>query len=521
MSKKTNEIFNELCESNCYKIIIPGGHKYKKDYIINNLNNYVAPETIVPIKYRKRGNEANFFVDDKKVAVTLLDCEIITNRGKQLTVRVTTSAFPRCIIDDEFEERVKQAMVKRYVPVIKMIDMSKFHRDPDLISDYFCALSCPPVLDTVFNVLSEHMSDLKAINLNGNILDIDLTLRMIKSKLLELKILHIGDNSLKDIEELNAIKNLNLEELILTGNPICNKYQSQNDYIKDVQKQCPELLRLDGMNLSKPILCDAVDEGNNMPASERMFAANVQAQQFASKFLEQYFLIFDSDARVSLLTAYAKDACFSMTVFDSHNPRNPNKLNGYVTDDRNLCRIYSTDKRQKLLKQGRLPIIAYFSEMPRTSHYLNTLTMDISLITEAMILVTVTGLFIELDNTEQSIRYFNRTFTIISQGNGCCIKNEQLHITQPTETQLKQLNNQPNIQKTDPANTAVLEVQILDLKIQTTCQDVEMTDHEAQMADLRKRMFSLSITETSPVQLPEDVKQLMTMTLSQQTGMNL
>lgn len=32
-------------------------------------------------------------------------------------------------------------------------------------------------------------------------------------------------------------------------------------------------------------------------------------------------------------------------------------------------------------------------EMPRTSHYLNTLTMNISLIAEAMVLVTQTGMF--------------------------------------------------------------------------------------------------------------------------------
>ena len=57
-------------------IIIPEGHKCTKDYKINKLLKHVASETLVLIKYRANGNGDNFFVEDKKVAVVLLHCEI-------------------------------------------------------------------------------------------------------------------------------------------------------------------------------------------------------------------------------------------------------------------------------------------------------------------------------------------------------------------------------------------------------------------------------------------------------------
>ena len=123
----------------------------------------------------------------------------------------------------------------------------------------------------------------------------------------------------------------------------------------------------------------------------------------------------------------------------------------YFMDDRKN----NTNKRKKLQKQGCLPIVAYFTEMPRTTHFANTLTMDISLITGGEMLVEVAGMFEELNERKhpflsypkEPIRSFNRTFTIIPDGSGCCIKNEQLYITWPTEAQLKQLNvNQSNIQ---------------------------------------------------------------------------
>ena len=184
-------------------------------------------------------------------------------------------------------------------------------------------------------------------------------------------------------------------------------------------------------------------------------------------------------------------------------------------------RKYNTQKQQKLLKQGRLQIIAYLSQMPRTSHYVNTFTMDVSLITEAMMLVKVSGMFKELDKKEQPIGYFNRTFTIIPEGRGYCIRDEQLHVTQPTEAQLKQENCQPNVQtRGAEANTVIPEVQMLEPKYQMTHPEEQISDPQAQMTDSQTSPVS-STTEPSPAPILEDIRQQMTMSRSQQTGMNL
>ena len=87
---------------------------------------------------------------------------------------------------------------------------------------------------------------------------------LLKLKLPKLKILHIGCKLIKDIDEIDAIKDLKLQELKLAGNPICKKYDvRQNEYIINVQKRLPDLLQLDGMDLPKSVM----DEGNNLPDS--------------------------------------------------------------------------------------------------------------------------------------------------------------------------------------------------------------------------------------------------------------
>ena len=81
-----------------------------------------------------------------------------------------------------------------------------------------------------------------------------------------------------------------------------------------------------------------------------------------------------------------------------------------------------------------------------------------------MTLATVAGMFKEINEEQQHIRYFNRTFTIILEGSGWWIKNEELHNTQRTSTQLKELNSKS--------------------EIEMIYSEVEMTDSWAQLTDL-------------------------------------
>lgn len=193
-----------LEESMWYKITMPYGNKYEKGYVINNPLNCIAPETFVPIRYNVHRHRANFYVYDNKIAVVLINCDrkITTTQGYKLIVRVTIPPFSQCEIDAEFKEKLNQAMAKRYVPATKAQDLSKFHGDPELISDYFCTLFQPRILKFLINVASQQQPGphLEVLNLNGNKLDIVETLRILKLKLLKLKILHIGHNEIKEMK---------------------------------------------------------------------------------------------------------------------------------------------------------------------------------------------------------------------------------------------------------------------------------------------------------------------------------
>uniref|UniRef100_A0A6V7JH14 Nuclear transport factor 2 domain-containing protein n=1 Tax=Bracon brevicornis TaxID=1563983 RepID=A0A6V7JH14_9HYME len=67
--------------------------------------------------------------------------------------------------------------------------------------------------------------------------------------------------------------------------------------------------------------------------------------------------------------------------------------------------------------------------------------MDIPFVTDTLMTITVTGGFKETISKDNPIRYFNRTFTIVLEGSGYCMKNEQVHVFPPTSTREKEALN--------------------------------------------------------------------------------
>ncbi|XP_011502457.1 PREDICTED: nuclear RNA export factor 1 [Ceratosolen solmsi marchali] len=473
--------------SNWYKVIILHGKNYTKEFVLGSLLSYTAPFSFIPIMYQIVGTDAIFYVEDHRIATKIVDCDkrITTSDGFKMQIRVRPGV-PPIQISDALKERLKQAMGKRYVQETNALDLSKFYHDPELAGDYWCPLARPNMLMAVLDIVQEHIPNLEALNLDSNKMCHLDKLSSLANKFEKLKILHIGDNKIKEINHLNVLKNLQLEELRLEGNPMCNKYKNrQDDYVSDIRKKFPKLLKLDGIDLPPPIVFDVEEHKLKLPSTQRMFIvqSNAKAQEVASQFLQQYFLVFDSENRQPLLDAYHEHACLSMTVTITQSS---SRFSQYFIENRNLYRIIDSNRRRKLLKQGRLPVVSFISEMPRTKHDLTSFTMDLSLVTDRMMLITVTGLFKELhskDNKEH-LRYFNRTFIIVPEGVGFCISNEQLHISNPTMNQEKQFSSIPLI-------------------IQPTAGP------------------STPSTLVNSVPLTEEVKQQMTMTLSQQTNMNI
>lgn len=179
-----------------YMVTINHGCKYERELLINLLRSALSPTTFNPNYYRvdKDNNSAQFYVDDYDAAEKILrqDKRIELPDGFKMQIKVRGS-LPHIKVDDSVKERMKLAMVKRYNLQTKALDLTKFHADQDL-SDIFCALFRQPIMAAVVDIISEHIPDLVALNLNDNKLNMIDHLRVLSSKLPQLKILYLGHN---------------------------------------------------------------------------------------------------------------------------------------------------------------------------------------------------------------------------------------------------------------------------------------------------------------------------------------
>lgn len=66
-----------------------------------------------------------------------------------------------------------------------------------------------------------------------------------------------------------------------------------------------------------------VSEDVALPAQQQSFLIEPAAQDFVRQFLAQYFAVYDSESRQSLMDAYHENATMSMTsTYLTHDTRN-------------------------------------------------------------------------------------------------------------------------------------------------------------------------------------------------------
>ncbi|XP_068628655.1 nuclear RNA export factor 1 [Battus philenor] len=421
-----------------YQIIIPYGAKHEKEVVLRALLNHIAPEIFIPHYYKINGNAAVFYVDDVKIAEKLFqaDRKIVMPDGFKLVV-IVRNTVPNVTVDADMKEKMKLVMAKRYNPATKALDLTKFHTDPDL-SEIFCALFRPVIMLAAIDIISDNIPDLEALNLNDNKLHGLEHMKILSTKLKNLKILYLGDNRIPFLGSLDPLKSLPLVELYLKGNPLQNRFNDHDIYISDVRKKFPKLVRLDGADLPPAIGFD-VSEDVTLPPSQQSFLIDPAGQDLVREFLTQYFAIFDSDSRQPLLEAYHESATMSLAAsyLSNDNRASQNsRLNQYISNSRNIIRITERESRRKYLRTGKLQVVSFLSDLPKTSHDLMGFAVDLLVFTPGMIVLTMNGVYKETNTPGNPMRSFHRTFVVVpNAGGGFCIINDMLYITNTNKEQ--------------------------------------------------------------------------------------
>ncbi|XP_026481977.1 nuclear RNA export factor 1-like [Ctenocephalides felis] len=233
--------------------------------------------------------------------------------------------------------------------------------------------------------------------------------------------LYLRNNLLGDVSVLEPLntKSLDITDLWLDGNPLCDKYTDEASYIKDAKSYCNNLVKLDGTLLK-----------TGLPQSRRNFVCDNEAAQLVDQFMEHYFTVFDI-CRKNLVDLYDANALFSLS--SSLTPTmltgsSPSKV--FSSASRNILRLSDITRGQDQLHKGAENIIKFLDTLPKTQHDPYTFTIDIVQHDAYSTTIMVTGMFRVFSNNPDTFYNFSRTFRIIHCGhNKFKIFNELLAIT--------------------------------------------------------------------------------------------
>ncbi|GFT22244.1 nuclear RNA export factor 1 [Nephila pilipes] len=420
-----------------YKIQIPHGKKSGKIFILKSLQS-VCDGPIVPVNFQFNGNFAEFFISDHAVAhqAKRANRKITTPDGFKLIVNVMRCSAPTCSIDVESEELIKNCMSSRYDAISHTLNLTKFHNDPSMKANgLFVPLNKPVVLTTVAKIIKEHIPELEVIDLSDNRLYSIDSLNALVPVCKQLKSLILRNNKLRTVSELNCLKGLEVTDLILDGNPLCDDFKDRATYISAVRDRFPKLISLDGHNLPAPIGFDLGPE--TFPVSKKSFFAADDVKDLVIQFLDQYYTIYDSGDRSKLLDAYHDQANFSLCLSKHSHKSSNGTLASYNLDNRNLLKVTEYGQRFKLLKQGKLSIVNALSELPQTMHDPTSFSVDIFHISPGLMSFSVVGVFKEVgaDINNATLKTFSRTYVVVAQGHGFVITNETLFIAHASQDQ--------------------------------------------------------------------------------------
>uniref|UniRef100_A0A8C5XD75 Nuclear RNA export factor Tap RNA-binding domain-containing protein n=1 Tax=Microcebus murinus TaxID=30608 RepID=A0A8C5XD75_MICMU len=328
-----------------FKITIPHGVKYDKTWLMNSIQSHCSvPFTPVDFHYVK--NRARFFVQDADTASALKDVKhkIFNDENQKISIFVSPSAVPYSMqnkLKPEQMEQLKLTINKRYDVSQQALDLQKLRFDPDLVGrDMDIILNRRNCMAATLQIIEMNFPELLSLNLRNNKLHRLDGLSHIIEKAPKVKILNLSKNELKSTWELSKVKGLKLEELWLEGNPLCRTFPGQSAYISAMRDRFPELLRLDGQELTSLTIIDAETPEIIKPCKES-YKGSESLKSLVLQFLLQ------------------------------------SGLCEYFKDSRNMKKVKDPDMRVQMLKHTKHEIVDSLSVLPKTQHDLNSYVVDL------------------------------------------------------------------------------------------------------------------------------------------------
>ncbi|XP_045146562.1 nuclear RNA export factor 3-like [Echinops telfairi] len=239
--------------------------------------------------------------------------------------------------------------------------------------------------------------------------------------------------------QIDEVKGLEPEEMCAGRKPLfIISPDKPSNMSSDLLDSVPKLISLDDQELPSPVF-SGIGNDMKLAACKGSVFESEALKDLVWMFLNQYYIIYDDGDRVSLLSAYHNNACFSLTTLFDPGGHPIVRLANYSTENRILKELKEIGPCVHVLKQTKKEVVDFLCVLPRTEHDLSSFVVDTCIQRRRMIFFSVRGKFKEVDSMcERPVCAFKRNFLLrIDSDSSMFIINDQMTVTEvsPKEPQ--------------------------------------------------------------------------------------
>ncbi|XP_044730983.1 nuclear RNA export factor 1-like [Chrysoperla carnea] len=413
-----------------HKFVIHDGASLDRDKVLKVIVD--KADDLFPIQYQIEDKNSSFIARNCCTAIDVLCSRNLVLEypgGSPMIMSILLNKGMPTETTLKIQDVLMHVLNRRFTKKTGVLNLENLVKDPGLSDKVYCALSNHKILSFVLS-LARGLG-VKCLRLNNNeIKSIDgleaaWAHRTITS-------IDLRNNLIENMVKLFPLKSMNIQELWLDGNPVCQNY-AENGYVLAIKEICPNIERLDGQVLAT----------NGVPAFRRNYLVKYEALDFVDQFLEHYFTLYDSNNRKSLEGLYYRGALFSLTcsLIMGQVTTPTARLDEYKRITRNLLKMSDYSKHDKYLFHTSEEIVKALCMLPPTEHDPYTFTVDLLYYSNVTAVLLVTGVFreqVEKLSDPDSLYGFTRTFVLTAAAHGeYNIINEQVHIFNATTVQVQ------------------------------------------------------------------------------------
>lgn len=428
--ERVRDSFQSYRSDNWAQVIIEHGNAFTTEQIIDEIVEKLVNSTaFFPCYHKRYAKKDEFFLCRNfdalyQLMIVNLEHQILPNMPKiAFTLRLNAAKFNNTHVD--CFNKINYVLMRRTKN--NVLDINEFASDPDF-SKIIVPMNSKYTLNFIVDYLRKHCKCSKITAQNNKIKSLEGLSNL--HTLPKLETLDLRNNNIFTLDGVSQTSSV--IELMLDGNPICEKFQSPQAYVSEVCKYFTHIEWLDGHRI------DSVVE----TATLQNFLVTRDAYTIGEEFVKTFFTVYDSFERERLLQIYQHKAIFTMSSYFNMDRVVGQQKNTfyrnqkYTKFSRNLHVMSNLTQACDKVVVGINNIGHVFNELSKSSHDIKSFCIDVPLYDpNLMVIINVSGVFKEEAETLNGSSFllgFTRTFVLIPSGGGAYnIVNDQLFVHDP------------------------------------------------------------------------------------------